>query len=94
MWIPAPDWKKIAHWADELSTDVFWEMVSIVCKCRSLKKNIYIGWCILENSCVELFSPIFINVANRSDNIMLIEITCALIFTRYRYSSLKERKTN
>ncbi len=29
--------KKIAHWADEFSTDAFGEMRSMICKWRSLK---------------------------------------------------------
>ncbi len=28
---------KIAHWADEFSTDALREMLSIICKCRSSK---------------------------------------------------------
>ncbi len=27
--------KKIAHWADEFSTDAFGEMLAIICKSRS-----------------------------------------------------------
>ncbi len=30
--------EKIAHWADEFSTDAFGEMLAIICKCRSSKK--------------------------------------------------------
>ncbi len=30
---------KIAHWADEFSTDAFGEMLAIICKCRSSKKK-------------------------------------------------------
>ncbi len=31
--------KKIAHWADEFSTDDFGEMLALICKCRSSKEN-------------------------------------------------------
>ncbi len=31
--------KKIAHWADEFSTDAFGEMLAIICKWRSSKKK-------------------------------------------------------
>ncbi len=31
--------KKIAHWADEFSTDAFGEMLAIICKFRSSPKN-------------------------------------------------------
>ncbi len=32
-------YKKIAHWADEFSTDALGEMLSIICKWRSLTKK-------------------------------------------------------
>ncbi len=32
--------KKIAHWADEFSTDAFGEMLAIICKCRASKKKL------------------------------------------------------
>ncbi len=32
-------YEKIAHWAEEFSTDAFGEMLAIICKCRSSKKN-------------------------------------------------------
>ncbi len=31
--------EKIAHWADEFSTDAFGEMLAIICKCRLSPKN-------------------------------------------------------
>ncbi len=35
-------YEKIAHWADEFSTDAFGEMLAIIYKCKSLKKKILI----------------------------------------------------
>ncbi len=31
---------KIAHWADEFSTDAFGKVLPIICKCRLSKKKI------------------------------------------------------
>ncbi len=33
------DNKKIAHWADEFSTDAFGEMLAIICKLYIVKKK-------------------------------------------------------
>ncbi len=33
------EWKDIAHWADEFSTNAFGEMLAIICKWRSSKNN-------------------------------------------------------